>query len=127
MWGPNTVPLAGVPCGGCVPRGWWRSQRRSHSVVPLRAAVAYCGGGTGPLWGASKCRRFPFPGCPPAGRAAGARNPCAVGAVVRVWGSSTVTLALSGGVAFYRCEGRPLSRGVPPSATRPPRRAVRVS
>ena len=22
-WGPNTVPLACTPCGGCVPRGWW--------------------------------------------------------------------------------------------------------
>ena len=22
-WGPNTVPLACMPCGGCVPRGWW--------------------------------------------------------------------------------------------------------
>ena len=23
MWGPNTVPLACMPRGGCVPRGWW--------------------------------------------------------------------------------------------------------
>ena len=23
VWGPNTVPLAWKPCGGCVPRGWW--------------------------------------------------------------------------------------------------------
>ena len=23
VWGPNTVPLACTPCGGCVPRGWW--------------------------------------------------------------------------------------------------------
>ena len=23
VWGPNTVPLACMPCGGCVPRGWW--------------------------------------------------------------------------------------------------------
>ena len=22
VWGPNTVPLARMPCGGCVPRGW---------------------------------------------------------------------------------------------------------
>ena len=21
--GPNTVPLACMPCGGCVPLGWW--------------------------------------------------------------------------------------------------------
>ena len=23
VWGPNTVPLACTPCGGCVPQGWW--------------------------------------------------------------------------------------------------------
>ena len=23
VWGPNTVPLACMPCGGCVPWGWW--------------------------------------------------------------------------------------------------------
>ena len=23
VWGPNIVPLACMPCGGCVPRGWW--------------------------------------------------------------------------------------------------------
>ena len=23
VWGPNAVPLACMPCGGCVPRGWW--------------------------------------------------------------------------------------------------------
>ena len=23
LWGPNTVPLACMCCGGCVPRGWW--------------------------------------------------------------------------------------------------------
>ena len=23
LWGPNTVPWACMPCGGCVPRGWW--------------------------------------------------------------------------------------------------------
>ena len=23
VWGPNTVPLACMPCGGCVPRRWW--------------------------------------------------------------------------------------------------------
>ena len=23
VWGPNTVPLACMPCGGCVLRGWW--------------------------------------------------------------------------------------------------------
>ena len=23
VWGPSTVPLACMPCGGCLPRGWW--------------------------------------------------------------------------------------------------------
>ena len=23
VWGPNTVPLTCMPCGGCRPRGWW--------------------------------------------------------------------------------------------------------
>ena len=23
VWGPNNVPLACMPCGGCGPRGWW--------------------------------------------------------------------------------------------------------
>ena len=23
VWGPNTVLSAGMPCGGCMPRGWW--------------------------------------------------------------------------------------------------------
>ena len=23
VWGPGTVPLACMPCGRCVPRGWW--------------------------------------------------------------------------------------------------------
>ena len=72
--GANTVPLACMPCGGCVPRGWWRSGHRPHSVVPLRAAAAYCGGGgegvpgcLPPMWGASEFRRFPLSGCPPLG------------------------------------------------------------
>ena len=63
-----------MPCGGCVPRGWWRSQHRPHSVVPLRASAAYCGGGgrasTGAFrrfGGASEFRRYCLPGCPPVG------------------------------------------------------------
>ena len=35
VWGPNTVPLACMPCGGCVPRGWWR-------VVPGGLACHRC-------------------------------------------------------------------------------------
>ena len=28
VWGPNTVPLAYMPCWGCVPRGWWGGRPR---------------------------------------------------------------------------------------------------
>ena len=55
---PNTVPLACMPCGGCVPRGWW-------GVVPG-------GGGLLPLRGASGVRRCPSPGRPSSG--AGSRG-----------------------------------------------------
>ena len=67
-WGPSTVPLACMPCRGCVPRGW-------------------CGGGASPgggglplLWGASGLRRCPSPDRPSSGRAAGAPYPLAPGA-----------------------------------------------
>ena len=37
VWGPNTVPLACTPCGGCVPRGWW-------GAVPGGVACHRCEG-----------------------------------------------------------------------------------
>ena len=37
MWGPNTVPLACRPCGGCVPRIWW-------GAVPGGVACHRCEG-----------------------------------------------------------------------------------
>ena len=41
MWGPNTVPLACMPCGGCVPRGWW-------GAVPLPGSGLCAPRGAGP-------------------------------------------------------------------------------
>ena len=35
VWGPNTVPLACMPCGGCVPRGWWGAVPRGGGLPPL--------------------------------------------------------------------------------------------
>ena len=35
MWGPNTVPLACMPCGGCVPRGWWAAVPGEGGLPPL--------------------------------------------------------------------------------------------
>ena len=41
VWGPNTVPLACTPCGGCVPRGWW-------GAVPLPGLGLCAHRGAGP-------------------------------------------------------------------------------
>ena len=71
VWGPNTVPLACTPCGGCVPRGWWgavpggvacyRCERRLVSgAVPPPAAR--------PLGPAVGVARPVCPGCGRCGR-----------------------------------------------------------
>ena len=117
VWGPNTVPLACMPCGGWVPRGW-------------------CGGGASP--GGVACHgvgRSPTPDCPPSGRAAGAHYPLAVGAGGCEHGdpSPTPQLALLR-AGFARCGGgmrvpwggasclgvgRPGSGALPTSTARP--------
>ena len=78
VWGPNTVPLACMPCGGCVPRGW-------------------CGGGASPGggWPATVvrgvwCQALSLPR-PPA-LWAGCRGPLPTGCRcggVRAWGPIT--------------------------------------
>ena len=35
VWGPNTVPLACVLCGGCMPRGWWGAVPGGAGLPPL--------------------------------------------------------------------------------------------
>ena len=35
VWGPNAVPLACMPCGGCVPRGWWGAVPGGGGLPPL--------------------------------------------------------------------------------------------
>ena len=88
LWGPNTVPLACMPCGGCVPRGWW-------GAVPR-------GGGLPPLRGASGIRRCPSPGRPSSG--AGSRGSATrVSRVrpLRAWGPSTGPTACA--LAGRRC------------------------
>ena len=124
VWGPNTVPLACMPCGGCVPRG-------------------RCGGGPSPgrgglplLGGASGVRRCPSPIRPSSG--AGSRGTAARVFRVRsvqVWGPSTGPTACAlagwrcvpwgwrkgvpGGGAVRRCEGRLGSGTPPPPAAHP--------
>ena len=63
VWGPNAVPLACMPCGGCVPRGW-------GGAVPGGVACRCCEGRL--VWGALP---------PPAARPLGFRDPCVPGAV----------------------------------------------
>ena len=68
VWGPNTVPLACMPCGGCMPRGWWGAVpggvachrcegRLASDAVPPSAAR--------PL---EQAARVPRPVCPGCGR-----------------------------------------------------------
>ena len=35
LGGPNTFPLACMPCGGCVPRGWWGAVPGGGGLPPL--------------------------------------------------------------------------------------------
>ena len=121
VWGPSTVPLACMPCGGCVPRRWW--------------GAAPGGGGLPPLGGASGVRRCPLPGRP-SSRAGSRGSAARVSRVrsVRAWGPGAGPTACTlagrrcslwgwpGGVpgegAFRRCEGR-LTR-LSPSLDCPP-------
>ena len=68
VWGPNTVPLACMPCGGCVPRAWW-------GAVPGGGACHRCEGrlvsGAVPPPAArplKQAARVPGPVCPGCGR-----------------------------------------------------------
>ena len=122
VWGPSTVPLACMPCGGCVLWGWW-------GAVPG-------GGGLPPLWRASGVRRCPSPGRPSPG-AGGRGSATRVSRVrlVRAWGAGTCRTACAlagwrcalwgwrkgvpGGGAFRRCQGRVKSGAPPPPTARP--------
>ena len=129
VWGPNTVPLACMPCGGCVPRGWW-------GAVP--------GGG----WPATVvrgawCQALFSPGRPSSGAGSqGSATRVSRVRSVRAWGPSTGPTACAlagqrcslwgwrkgvpGGGAFHNCEGRLRPGAVPPPTARPLGRAVGV-
>ena len=123
MWGPSTVPLACMPCGGCVPRGWW-------GAVP--------GGG----WPATVvrgvwCQALSLSQPPrPLGRAARALRPVRPAAVVVGVGTQHLPRSLRpcgpalravgvaegrprGGGAFPRCEGHLRSGTHPPPTACP--------
>ena len=99
LWGG--LPGFRDPCvPGAVGAGV-ETQHQPHRVRPCGPMLRAMGEAEGrprggyllPLWGAFEVRRSPSPGCPPSGRAVRVRYPYAVGAGVRVWGSSTVPLA----------------------------------
>ena len=81
VWGPNTVPLACTPCGGCVPRGWWGAVPlpglglcAPREAGPWRScAGGHAGGGGGAA--RAPCPPFVRPGgaCRAGGRSASFR------------------------------------------------------
>ena len=111
-----------MPCGGCLPRGWW-------GAVPG-------GDGLPPLWGVSGVRRCPSPGRPSSGAGSlGSATLVSRVRSVRAWGPSTGPTACAlasrccslwgwqkgvrGGAAFHHCEGRLRTGAVPPPTARP--------
>ena len=109
VWGPNTVPLACMPCGGCVPQGW-------------------CGGGPSP--GAVACHccegrlvsgAVPPPTAHPLGRAAGVPRPVCSGCGRCGRGDPALVpqrAPLRTGVARCRGGGRASPGGVPSTVVR---------
>ena len=103
-WGPITAPLACMPCGGCVPRGW-------QGALPGGGACHRCEGRL--VSGA-----VPPPAARPLVRGAESRHPCVPGAV----GAGVGTRHLPHSVCPCRltllavgvAEGRPRAGGLPP-------------
>ena len=68
VWGPNTVPLACMPCGGFVPRGWWGAV--PGGVVCHRCEGRLVSGAVPPPAACplERAARVPRPVCPGCGR-----------------------------------------------------------
>ena len=104
VWGPNSVPSACMPCGGCVPREWW-------------------GGVPGGGWPATVvrgvwCKALSLPQPPVLwGGQPGFHDPCVPDAAGAGWGPSTgpKACALCGPalLAIGLVEGRPLGGCLP--------------
>ena len=115
VWGPITVPLACMPCGGCVPRGW--CGRPAPGTARHRCEGRLVSGAVPP------------PAARPLGRVAGVPRPVCPGCgrcgrgtqhrphSVRPCGPALLAVGVaerrSRGGAFQRCEGR-LWSGAPP-------------
>ena len=107
VWGPNAVPLAYMPSGGCVPRGW-------RGAIPGVVACRCCEGRL--LSGA-----VPPPAARPLGRAAGVpRAVCfGCGRCGRGYPAPVPQrLPLRAGVACCGGGGRASPGGVPSNAVR---------
>ena len=122
LWGPNDVPLACMPRGGCVPRGLWgavpwgvvchRCEGRLVSgAVPPPAAC--------PLERAARVPRPVRPGCGRCQRGDPAPAPQRVPLRAGVARCGVGGRAFPGGGAFHYCEGRLRSGAVPPPTARP--------
>ena len=122
MWEPNTVPLACMPCRGCMPRG--RREGRPRGGRPATAERgAWCQALSLPrppaLWNGQPEFRDPVSRV----RSVRARGPstgptaCApAGRRCSLWGWRRGRLR---GGAFHHCEGRLRSGAVPPLTARP--------
>ena len=107
VWGPNTVPLACVPFGGCVPRGWW-------GAVPGGMACHRCEGRL-------VSDAVPPPAASPLGRAAGVPQPVCPGCGRCGRGDPAPApqrAPLRAGVARCGGGGRASPRGVPSTVVR---------
>ena len=121
VWGPSTVPLACMPCGGCVPRGWW-------GAVPGGVACHRCEGrlvsGPVPPPAARPLGRVPgvprsvCPGCGRCGRGDPAPAPQRAPLRARVARCGGGGKGVPREGAFRRCERRLRSGAPPPSAAR---------
>ena len=122
LWGPSTVPLACMPCGGCVPRARWGAIRGGvachrcegrlvSGAVPLPAAR--------PLRRAAGVPRPVSPGCGWCGRGDPAPAPQRAPLRTGIARCGAGRKGVPGGGAFRRCEGRLRSGAPPPPAARP--------
>ena len=69
VWGPNTVPLAYMPCGGCVPLGWVGGRPRGGCMPSTIVRGVWC-----------QALSLPWPPVLWSGQP-GFRDPCVPGAV----------------------------------------------
>ena len=123
VWGPNTVPLACMPCGGRLPRRWWGAVPGGGWPATVVRGV-WCQALSLPqppvLWSGQPGFRDPcVPGAVGAGVGTQHRPPTRAplrAGVARCGGGRRTS---PGGGAFHHCEGRLRSGAVPPPTTRP--------